>query len=261
MGVRTEFVNLLRSQTGYHEGHDSSGWNNIQKYSEQTPGLGWSDGQPWCAVFEAWGAWKCGIAAMWPMTASCSEAVNWWQDHGRFSEYPVLGGPLYMGPDGGDHTETVFRYDADQVWSVGGNTNSNGSYQGDGVYEHVRPRRGEGSPYGYGVPAYPEGAVSADPHLGGTASAAVPTTPTPPPPEDDMTPAQAAQLAALYNNLTRIDRVGPITKPETHTAGYYVAVGEGHAHSADLKADEILTRLAVIETKLGITPTAGEDAS
>lgn len=174
MGLRTDFVHLLQSQVGYHEGKNSDGWDNIQKFSEQTPGLAWSDGQPWCATFECWGAWKTGLTSMWPMTASCATAVAWWKDHGRFSEYPVLGGPLYMGAGGGEHTEVVTAYTADTVTSVGGNTNDTGSYQGDGVYRHTRPRRGTGSPYGYGVPAYPEGTVSADPALGGTPSASVP---------------------------------------------------------------------------------------
>lgn len=180
MTTRNDFVHLLLSQLGYHEGHNASeGWDNIQKYSEQTPGFAWSDGQPWCATFECWGAWKNGMTGFWPMTASCAAAVDWWKAHGRFSEYPVLGGPLYMGAGGGDHTEVVISYTADTVTSVGGNTNDSGSFQGDGVYQHTRPRRGSGSPYGYGVPAFPEGTISADPALGGTASAAVPA-PAPP---------------------------------------------------------------------------------
>jgi hypothetical protein len=173
--MRNEIVNLLRSQVGYHEGRDPNGsWNNKQRYSEQTPGLQWSDGQPWCAVFEAWGAWREGFDTRWPMTASCATAVAWWQQRGRFTAFPVLGGPLYMGDQGQDHTGVVFAYDADWVWSVEGNTNDNGSFQGDGVYEHKRPRRGPGSPFGYGVPDYPEGSISADPRWGGQASASVP---------------------------------------------------------------------------------------
>ncbi|WP_020118801.1 peptidoglycan-binding protein [Streptomyces canus] len=173
--TRDQFVNLLKSQAGYHEGRDQNGiWNNIQKFSEQTPGLEWSDGQPWCAVFEAWGAHHNGIDALWPMTASCALAVSWWKKQNRFTEYPVLGGPFYMGPGGADHTGVVWKYDADTIWTIEGNSNDNGSYQGDGVYLHQRPRRGTGSPYGYGVPAYAEGTISADPSLGGTAAAEVP---------------------------------------------------------------------------------------
>lgn len=181
-GIRDQFVNLLKSQAGYHEGRDADGnWNNIQKFSEQTPGLTWSDGQPWCATFECWGAHQVGIDSLWPMTASCSLAVSWWKQHNRFTAYPVLGGPFYMGPGGGDHTGVVWKYDADSIWTIEGNTNTNGSYQGDGVYLRQRPRRGTGSPYGYGIPAYPEGVVSADPARGGTAVAAIATPVVKPP--------------------------------------------------------------------------------
>ncbi|MEV0414584.1 hypothetical protein AB0I68_28200 [Streptomyces sp. NPDC050448] len=178
---RTAYVNLLRSQTGYHEGRDPDGnWNNIQRFSPETPGLEWSQGQPWCAVFTAWGADELGARDLWPITASCTTAVSWWKQHGRWTDYPVLGGPFYMGSAGQDHVGVVYAYDADSIYTVEGNTNTTGAYQGDGVYQRVRPRRGLDSPYGYGVPNFDEGTVSADPALGGTASASVPA-PEPPP--------------------------------------------------------------------------------
>lgn len=179
-GTRDKLVNLLRSQAGYHEGRDADGnWNNIQKYSPATPGLEWSQGQAWCATFTCWGAHLAGMDSLWPMTASCYTAVEWWKAHNRFTDYPVLGGPMYMGSHGQDHTGVVYGFDADTIWTVEGNTNSGGSYQGDGVYLRVRPRRGDGSPFGYGVPAYAEGTISADPKLGDTikASVAVPAPP------------------------------------------------------------------------------------
>ncbi|MFF0389580.1 peptidoglycan-binding protein [Kitasatospora sp. NPDC004615] len=170
--MRDEFTTLLLSQVGHHEGRDPDGtWNNRQRYSEETPGLEWSDGQPWCATFEAWAAHRTGMDNLWPMTASCLTAVAWWRDHNRWTPYPVLGGPFYLGPDGGDHTGVVYAYDADTIYTVEGNTNDSGSTEGDGVYRKSRARRGPGSPYGYGVPAYPEGTVSADPALGGTPAA------------------------------------------------------------------------------------------
>jgi hypothetical protein len=45
------------------------------------------------------------------------------------------------------------------------------------VYKHTRLRRGAGSPYGYGVPAYPEGTISADPALGATPFASISPAP------------------------------------------------------------------------------------
>jgi hypothetical protein len=206
--TRDQFVNLLKSQIGYHEGRDPNGnWNNIQKFSEQTPGFQWSDGQPWCATFECWGAHQIGMDTMWPMTASCATAVTWWKKQGRFTEYPVLGGPMYMGPGGGDHTGVVWKYDADTIWTVEGNSNDSGSYQGDGVYLHQRPRRGPGSPYGYGVPAYKEGTISADPNLGGTPAAAVsaPVTYEPYPGASFFTAGRRSPIiAAMHARLVAV---------------------------------------------------------
>jgi hypothetical protein len=64
--------------------------------------------------------------------------------------------------------------------------------------------------------------------------------------EDDMTPEQAEQLADLHANLMKIDRTN-VAKPETHAAGYFLAVGEGHAHSADTKLDAVADRLGNLE--------------
>ncbi|MFJ2863671.1 peptidoglycan-binding protein [Kitasatospora sp. NPDC087314] len=193
--MRDEFVALLTSQVGYHEGRDSDGtWNNIQKYSPAVPGLEWSQGQAWCATFTAWGATQSGMADRWPITASCATAVDWWQQHNRWTDYPVLGGPFYLGTSGQDHVGVVTGYDNQWIYTIEGNTNSGGSPQGDGVYARQRPRRGQGSPYGYGIPDYPEGTISADPALGGTPTAQVDTPQPPAPstssPTPDPTPAR-----------------------------------------------------------------------
>ncbi|MFJ5883113.1 peptidoglycan-binding protein [Kitasatospora cineracea] len=120
--MRDEFTALLLGQVGQHEGRDPDGtWNNRQRYSTETPGLEWSDGQPWCATFEAWAAHRTGMDALWPMTASCLTAVAWWRNHNRWTDYPVLGGPFYLGPDGGSHTGVVVAYDADTIQTVEGN--------------------------------------------------------------------------------------------------------------------------------------------
>ncbi|MFF3622325.1 peptidoglycan-binding protein [Streptomyces sp. NPDC002467] len=193
MGLsRTAYVNLLKSQAGYHEGRDPSGnWNNIQKFSPAVPGLEWSQGQAWCATFTAWGADELGARDFWPITASCWTAVQFWKKAGRWTEYPVLGGPFYMGNVGEDHVGVVYAYDADSIYTVEGNTNSGGGYQGDGVYLRVRPRRGANSPYGYGVPAFDEGTTSADPALGGTPAASV-AAPAPPRPSVSLAHVVAA---------------------------------------------------------------------
>jgi hypothetical protein len=52
--------------------------------------------------------------------------------------------------------------------------------------------------------------------------------------EDDMTPEQAQMLTDLHTNLMSIKRTN-VPVPETHAAGYFLAVAEGHAHSADVQ--------------------------
>lgn len=179
---RTAYVNVLRAQTGYHEGRDADGnWNNHQKFSPAVAGLEWSQNQAWCHTFASWGADELGDRNALPITASCLAGVAWFKAEGRWTEYPVLGGLFYMGSGGGDHVGVVYAYDEDSIYTVEGNTNASGSPQGDGVYQRVRPRRGAGSPYGYGAPVFSENIISADPNSGGTAKASVPASEAPAP--------------------------------------------------------------------------------
>ncbi|WP_208615487.1 peptidoglycan-binding protein [Streptomyces rubellomurinus] len=234
--MRDEFVALLTSEEGYHEGRDSGGsWNNVQKFSPAVPGLEWSQGQAWCATFTAWGATQTeGMAERWPLTASCATAVDWWQQQGRWTEYPVLGGPFYLGSHGQDHVGVVVAYDQDTIWTIEGNTNSGGSPQGDGVYARQRPRQGPGSPYGYGVPDYPEGTVSADPALGGVPSARVGTPSASvepaPAPAPDPTPAryQTTINGLAYGYGAQGPQVTAVGEAlVSHGFGSYYQVGPG----------------------------------
>jgi hypothetical protein len=162
-GLAQAVITVAESQVGYHEGKDGAGnWDNIQKYSDQVPGLQWSQGQPWCAVFASWCALKAGAASLFPSTAACAEGVAWFQAENRWSVYPAVGAQVFYGSGGGSHTGIVEHYDADWIYTIEGNTNVNGSAEGDGVYRRTRARR---DPYvfGYGYPAYPGGIVSADP--------------------------------------------------------------------------------------------------
>lgn len=166
-----DIINVAEAEVGYHEGRDADGdWNNIQKYSEQVPGLGWSDGQPWCATFVSWCALQAGAADLFPRTASCATGLQWFRDRGRSSDYPAIGAQVFYGAGGGSHTGIVYAYDSNYLFTVEGNTNATGSAEGDGVYYKKRARR-DSYVYAYGYPAYSGGIVSADPSWGGTGSA------------------------------------------------------------------------------------------
>lgn len=148
-------LQLADSQVGYHEGKSASGnWNNKQKYSAQVPGLAWSDQQPWCATFANWCLWQGGIKVpAGAITASCLAGVAAYKKAKRFTEYPVTGAQVFYGTGGGTHTGIVQKWDEEFVWAIEGNTNNNGSAEGDGVYVKKRRRR-DTFVYGYGLPYY-----------------------------------------------------------------------------------------------------------
>lgn len=191
-----DVVKMAQSQVGYHEGRTGNTWNNHQKFSKNTPGLEWSDGQPWCGVFVAWVARQCTVADLFPpvsVAASCDAAGDWWKRQGRWSQYPAIGAQVFFGtPSDLTHTGIVVDYDDTYVWSTEGNTNQNGSAQGDGVYTNKRERR-SAHVVGYGVPRYPDGIVSADPVYAGEKPGG-PKTPTKP----------AAPTETALQRVTRI---------------------------------------------------------
>ncbi|MEW2575378.1 peptidoglycan-binding protein [Streptomyces syringium] len=163
MPVARNVISIARREVGYHEGRNSDGhWNNQEKYAPQVPGLEWAQGQAWCHVFVSWAFQAAGAKSLAPVTASCATGVDWFKQRGRWSDYPVVGGVVYYGDGGGEHVGICVAYTEDTITTVEGNTNDNGSSEGDGVYLRTRPRKSDRI-YGYGIPAYPEGVVLADP--------------------------------------------------------------------------------------------------
>ncbi|MEV8056566.1 peptidoglycan-binding protein [Streptomyces antimycoticus] len=169
-GSAAKVISIARGEVGTHEKREGGHWVNDSKYNRwfgRIPGYGQDGyGYPWCAVFVAWVADKAGVPSLYPKTAGCSTAVNWHKSKGRWSAYPAVGAQVFYGSGGGAHTEIVYAYDATYVYTIGGNTNTNGSAEGDGVYLRQRARR-DAYLYGYGLPAFPEGVVTADPALKG----------------------------------------------------------------------------------------------
>jgi CHAP domain len=161
-GTADAVLQVAAGQVGVHEGRADGHWNNIQRYSAEVPGLEWSQGQPWCAVFVSWVAMRAGAGALFPRTASCSTGVEWFTDRRRFSPYPAVGAQAFYGPGGSAHTGVVEWFDGTDIYTIEGNTNLDGAAEGDGVYCRVRERRSTWV-YGYGYPDYPGGIYSADP--------------------------------------------------------------------------------------------------
>ncbi|MEU9448743.1 hypothetical protein [Streptomyces sp. NPDC048277] len=164
MSQTDTLIALEKTQVGYHEGFSNGHYNNHQKFSPAVPGLEWSQNQSWCQTFQSWAFQEAGVKSLAPVTASCSTAVNWYKSRGRFSYYPAIGAMVFFGPTGGEHVGLVYQYDADFAYTIEGNTNTNGSSEGDGVYLKKRGRR-DSNLYGYGLPKFAEGIVTADPGL------------------------------------------------------------------------------------------------
>lgn len=162
MSTAQRVIDVARAEIGYQEGWSSGHWNNDQKFSPAVEGLEWSNYQAWCHTFVSWAFQEAGAEGLAPVTASCAEGVGWYEDRDRFSEYPVIGGPVYFGDGGGAHVGICIAYTDSTITSIEGNTNDSGSSEGDGVYLKARPRHSD-YVYGYGIPAFPEGVVLADP--------------------------------------------------------------------------------------------------
>lgn len=158
-----QVINIAAKEAGYQEEFKNGHFNNNQKYSDETPGLEWSDYMAWCVTFTCWVFRKAGLPkGSYPVTASCLQAVSWYKKNNRWSEYPAIGAAVFFGPGGGTHTGIVANYDDHYIYTIEGNTNLNGSAEGDGVYRKTRVRKTD-NVYGYGYPVYSEGIVSADP--------------------------------------------------------------------------------------------------
>ncbi|MFJ8955620.1 peptidoglycan-binding protein [Streptomyces sp. NPDC102381] len=158
-------LSVAKTQVGEHEKYSGGHWVNDSKFTRwfgKIPGYSQGGyGYPWCAVFVAWCAAQAGAASLYPRTAGCATAVNWFKNKGRFSAYPAVGAQVFYGSGGSAHTELCYAYDADFAYTIGGNTNVNGSAEGDGVYLRKRARR-DSYLYGYGYPDV-KGSLSADP--------------------------------------------------------------------------------------------------
>jgi hypothetical protein len=165
MSITDTLEKVVKAEVGYHEGYSNGHWNNHEKYADKVPGLEWVDDAEaaWCAVFAAWAFQTAGLPkGSYPVTASCATGVTWYRNRKRFSAYPAIGAQIFYGPGGGEHTGVVIGFDASHVYSVEGNTNVNGSPEGDGVYLKTHLRT-DPHVYGYGYPVYEGGIESADP--------------------------------------------------------------------------------------------------
>ena len=213
----------------YETWHSSGGWNNITQFGAEYG----ENGVSWCVIFD-WDMYnEVGLKAIVPKTDNVNSFTSWAKSRGQWSDYPSVGS--WVNLHNGGHTELVVGFDADHVFTKGGNSIKTGAAdngQGNGVWSHTSLRRSS-EVVGYFAPKFPDGLCppTADPHdprlkagqkalaswrVGdplpyGQAPAPAPVpAPTPPPPpapapDPVPTPAPAPQpdpdAAAAYQSL------------------------------------------------------------
>ncbi|MEU9405581.1 hypothetical protein AB0E08_07740 [Streptomyces sp. NPDC048281] len=177
----------------YETWNSAVGWDNHTIFGKE---YGW-DGVAWCAIF-GWDMYHdVGLDAIVPKTASVAGFTAWAKQKGQWSEYPSVGALVNLSNSG--HTEVVVGFDADTVYTKGGNSIKAGSEdngQGNGVWSHATPRRAA-KVVGYFAPVYPDGVCppTADPNdpRGGKAVTSwrwsAPTATTPSTPSKPSTPS------------------------------------------------------------------------
>lgn len=154
-------IATAKKYIGVHEGKSGGSWNNDNPFAKS---MGWANGQAWCASFVCAVFKEVGLLGLiaTPSPGVDQLAVGF-KKAGRYSEYPALGAVVFYGsPADLNHTGIVVAYNADTITTVEGNTNDNGSREGDGVYLKTRLRR-SANVVGYGYPKYAEGLTAADP--------------------------------------------------------------------------------------------------
>ncbi len=139
---RIDIVEVAKTQVGFREGP-----HNDTKYGSWY-GL---PNQPWCAMFVSWCARQAGVPT--DILRNCAIAAP---DYGYF-DIPYYDGAEYT-PQTGDlfftktfsHVGLVYYVDGEYCYTIEGNTNTDGSNEGIGVF--IRTRKI--SDYYFGVPDY-----------------------------------------------------------------------------------------------------------
>jgi len=246
MATAQQVIDLAKSQVGYREGFSNGHWNNQQKYSLEVPGLEWSYGYAWCEVLVQWVFYKCKVPHG-PVVAYTGTTTAYWKRIGRWADTPSLGAQVMFGANGGnEHTGIVIGVTALTITTVEGNTNDNGSSEGNGVYIHTRLRR-DPYVYGYGLPAY------------GASAPAAPTTIQ----EEDTMLATAPDIHNWYEAIGNRD-------PSADDVDWWWKIGAGIDSGKEMKVQdlrhlfmsstEMLTKsvLEAFANFIGRTPTQSE---
>lgn len=199
MPTADQFISVLASKVGYREGQDPDGnWNNDNMF-----GIWYGlNKEPWCAMFQSWGAMKVGaLGTLVPKYAGCSAGLKWFRDRGQTGYWPPKKGDIFIlceyapgrwnaQPNGWApiHTGAVERFVADTgnpdagfIVTIEGNTNLGGSAQGNGVYRLQRRDTKASNKIIYCRPQWATAPAPTPPTTGGGGQTTIPHAPAPAP--------------------------------------------------------------------------------
>jgi len=130
--LRGKIVNIARSQLGVRE---ATGNNDGIKVGEYLKSVGLSGKYPWCAAFVSWTYAKAGFDAprtAWSPALFPSERTT--QDPKSADVYGIYSKELKRI----SHCGIIERTQHNWIIGIEGNTNTQGSREGDGVYRKYR---------------------------------------------------------------------------------------------------------------------------
>ncbi|SFG62325.1 CHAP domain-containing protein [Pedobacter insulae] len=136
--LRTKVKQIYTSQIGVREQGNNSG-PAVEKYLAYT---GLAKGNPWCAAFVCWVYGQAGITnpqTGWSPSLFPATKVIW--DRGKQKKPPAQADifAIYFADKGRiAHTGFIDSWDNTWLITVEGNTNTQGSREGDGVYRKRR---------------------------------------------------------------------------------------------------------------------------
>jgi len=137
LNIRAMFIML--SQVGLKEEGNNHG--QAVKLFLKSTGLG--GGYAWCMAFVYWAfeeaAKEMGVANPLIRTAHVLHQWNNIDPAHKFTKFPQVGDIFIMDfGKGNGHTGMVTKVEGQFIHTIEGNTNAQGSRNGDGVYERVR---------------------------------------------------------------------------------------------------------------------------
>lgn len=150
---RVDIIGVARTQVGYME----TG-NNLTKYGSWY-GL---QGNPWCAMVISWCARKAGISenVLRNTALARPDRQGFYINYYDGKTYTPKMGDLFFYKNY-EHTGLVYLVDGEYFYSIEGNSNNDGSDNGNRVLCLKRKI----ADYYFGVPGYPEAEVLAAPEV------------------------------------------------------------------------------------------------